>query len=66
MSRFARIDGEAVYSEIRPERCPLHVMLGDRAQAEARRAFMQDNPAAEVEYRGGDDALYSQSRRRSR
>lgn len=46
MARFTRIDGEPVYSEIKPERCPLHNET-DRDRAEQRRAFMEDIPTPE-------------------
>jgi hypothetical protein len=63
MSRFARTDGEPSYSELKPERCPLHVALDDRQAKERRRIFMEELPLADEL---ADGALYDQSRRRSR
>lgn len=50
MSRFCRIDNEPVYSEIKPERCPRHVPLGERQAREARRAYMEDVDEDELRY----------------
>jgi hypothetical protein len=63
MSRFLRTDGEPGYSELKPERCPMHAELDERAAKERRRIFMEELPLAD-ELAGG--ALYDQSRRRSR
>ena len=63
MSRFPRTDGEQSYSELKPERCPLHAELDDRAAKERRRIFMEELSLADEL---ADSALYDQSRRRSR
>lgn len=63
MARFARIDGEPVFSEVKPERCPRHHVLPEKQAAERRRVFMEEMPLADEL---ADSALYDQSRRRSR
>lgn len=63
MSRFPRTDGEPAYSELKPERCPMHAELDERAAKERRRIFMEELPLADEL---ADGALYDQSRRRSR
>lgn len=70
MARFAHIDGEPVYSELKPERCPRHggAELNERQRADRRRAAMDDYPEAYRDFRAelDESALYSQRRRRSR
>lgn len=63
MSRFLRADGEQPYSELKPERCPMHQEIDERARKERRRIFMEE---LQLDDELAGDTLYSQTRRRSR
>lgn len=44
MSFFKRVDDHPAYSELKPERCPLHEVLDERQAKERRRIFMEELP----------------------